>query len=174
MARRRYRHRCCSCLLLHVLCRLLAARFFSRTGAPTLSSLVSEGLSPFRSISFSAVSCATCVAAVWCEDSNCISHPFCVARLTQDALYCVPIYVCFWILWTVIGGGVFYHEFTGFTAVQVCDSRRDPLLVLTWRQCNSLRFFLCFSGYLFPSWSPSVHLRSCIVIAEGRRAPQGC
>jgi hypothetical protein len=36
-----------------------------------------------------------------------------------DALYVVPIFSSFWIFVGVIGGGVFYNEFIGFTAQQV-------------------------------------------------------
>jgi hypothetical protein len=35
-----------------------------------------------------------------------------------DALYNVPIFSSFWILCTVIGGGVFYDEFADFSALQ--------------------------------------------------------
>ncbi|RYG42616.1 hypothetical protein EON68_01615, partial [archaeon] len=36
-----------------------------------------------------------------------------------DALYCVPIFSSFWILVSVIGGGVFYSEFASFDALSI-------------------------------------------------------
>ena len=44
-----------------------------------------------------------------------------------DALYNVPVFQSFWILVSVIGGGVFYREFQGFDALQV---RRLPRCAL--------------------------------------------
>lgn len=35
-----------------------------------------------------------------------------------DALYCVPVFQCYWILVSVVGGGVFYSEFSEFDRIQ--------------------------------------------------------
>lgn len=43
-----------------------------------------------------------------------------------DALYNVPVFQSFWILVSVVGGGVFYREFNGFDVLQVAPAVPAP------------------------------------------------
>jgi len=47
-----------------------------------------------------------------------------------DALFNVPVFQSFWILVSVIGGGVFYREFQGFDALQWCMFPAGVLLTV--------------------------------------------